>query len=340
MRQLTDAREQGTLCATCHIGNHAKGMFITHAMYMAGHPPLPAFELQHFVASMPAHWRGPRETYDKLANFNQRQRYFELNFGPYAAASSVKPDQLFWETRQLLLGAISAAEASIELVAQAGEHWGDYALYDCAACHHELRTPSVRQQYRQGNAPGRPRLQDWPTPLLTVALHMADPTDRVKALRQKLAATVSQTPFGEPSACATIATQLQLALRETNETLSLQILGADEARQVLGHLASSSDEDLLDYYAARQAVWGLQTVDDELAFQGHAIDDATRQLIRELGKRGQQTLISTRLPAGRALSLLDPVQGESFLSAELERMRQYDADFLHMQFDALRKRLR
>ena len=45
------------LCLSCHVGNAAQGKVITHAMYAAGHPPLPAMDIATFALNQPQHWR-------------------------------------------------------------------------------------------------------------------------------------------------------------------------------------------------------------------------------------------------------------------------------------------
>ena len=44
-------------CFSCHIGNVEEGKLVTHAMYAAGHPPLPSIEIESFAKQMPRHWR-------------------------------------------------------------------------------------------------------------------------------------------------------------------------------------------------------------------------------------------------------------------------------------------
>ena len=145
-----------------------------------------SFELQTYVSNLPAHWRDLSSTYASLKNYSQRDAYFAVNLGiPKEHIPRVVADS-FWETRTMLLGALQAAEQSISLLADASEdqHWGDYALYDCASCHHELRLPSLRQKRAAHEVPGRPRLFEWPTPLVEVAVQLVGPEQGVKQARQ------------------------------------------------------------------------------------------------------------------------------------------------------------
>jgi hypothetical protein len=59
MVDLRDPAVRAELCMSCHVGNAAQGKVVTHAMFAAGHPPLPPFEVALFSKNMPQHWRDP-----------------------------------------------------------------------------------------------------------------------------------------------------------------------------------------------------------------------------------------------------------------------------------------
>ncbi len=332
MRNLVDARVQSQLCGSCHIGDHRRGMFITHEMYVAGHPPLPNFELQKFVTSMPAHWRGATETYNSLSAFVGREEYFAQNVELGNQQAPALQDT-FWETRTLLIGAIIAAEQSAALTAESGEHWGDYALYDCTACHHELRIPSARQNRTGHETPGRPRLLQWPMPLAEVGLALIESSAGVSAARESLSRAINASPFGDPTTCLPAAVRLQAELRQASQRLAESPMGAQQTRRVLLELTNTPSDYLLDYHSARQAIWAMQLIDFELASKNVPLDAITRPLIHELGHSSQQTLVSTDLPIGRTGTLYDvhpenPEGSLSYLQAELQRQRQYDSQEL------------
>ncbi len=48
-------------CASCHVGNKDEGKFVTHEMYAAGHPPLPAFEPVTYALQGPPHYYSHRD---------------------------------------------------------------------------------------------------------------------------------------------------------------------------------------------------------------------------------------------------------------------------------------
>ena len=57
MTNLHEPAKRIELCVSCHVGDVACGKFVTHDMFAAGHPPLPAFEIETFMDQMPPHWR-------------------------------------------------------------------------------------------------------------------------------------------------------------------------------------------------------------------------------------------------------------------------------------------
>ena len=57
MTDLWDPIVRVRTCVSCHVGNVEQGKVLTHAMYAAGHPPLPGIEASTFAAAMPNHWK-------------------------------------------------------------------------------------------------------------------------------------------------------------------------------------------------------------------------------------------------------------------------------------------
>jgi hypothetical protein len=116
------------LCVQCHVG--APGRDVDHDLIAAGHPRL-NFEFAAFHAHMPRHW-------------------------PDAKDRAGRPD---FEARAWAIGQLATAHAALELLAHragdAGKPWPEFAEHDCLACHHNLRSPSWRQQLGYGKrAPG------------------------------------------------------------------------------------------------------------------------------------------------------------------------------------------
>ncbi|TVP98958.1 MAG: hypothetical protein EA381_11140 [Planctomycetaceae bacterium] len=268
MRDLVSVSNQANLCIDCHVGNPKLGMFVTHAMYAAGHPPLPNFELETFCRSMPRHWRDDREQVEAftLAAFPGKDAYFQANFPALAPALS-HPDAaknpIAWDSRRMLVGAAAARRRAAEMIVWAAESeglWGDYAFYDCAACHHELRRPSPRQERGYPGAPGRPRLHEWPD-VLTQAIA---PASSAAAAQQNLVRAVSAVPFGNPVECRDAAKDCAAALDAVAQRLeSGVILRVNDLTNLLIRLAAIPPEHLIDYPTARQIVWAIQIVSGE-----------------------------------------------------------------------------
>ena len=108
---MIPARAAEAACLRCHVGTRERR--VDHDLLAAGHPVL-AFELDYYARNMPAHW-------------------------------NVHAGNAGWGA-PFLTGHVSALRASDGLRGHGGP-WPDFALYDCAACHHEYR--------RYGREPAR-----------------------------------------------------------------------------------------------------------------------------------------------------------------------------------------
>jgi hypothetical protein len=60
-RDLRDPEIKAALCMSCHVGNADEGKVVTHAMFAAGHPPLPPIEIATFTRNEPQHWRDAKD---------------------------------------------------------------------------------------------------------------------------------------------------------------------------------------------------------------------------------------------------------------------------------------
>ena len=139
------------LCAGgCHVG--VPGMEVDHDLIAAGHPRL-NFEFAAFNAAMPHHWPDAKDR------------------SPSADPNRGGPD---FEARAWVVGQLMTAKASLELLAdRADEHskvWPEFAEYDCAACHHDLKSISTRQSKDYYGKPQARRLPwgNYVTPLKDV----------------------------------------------------------------------------------------------------------------------------------------------------------------------------
>lgn len=204
MIDLRHPVKRAELCLSCHVGDANDGKVITHAMYAAGHPPLPAIEIATFAQNQPQHWRNASDV-----------PYFQNASDKIKRDYHLVPLQ-FQQTRFALVGAIVALRETMQLIADradpspketvaklwpelavtggspvpataqaALERWPELAMAhsDCYGCHHELRSKSWRQTRGYGyplpdgkmlpGIPGRPQIKSWPISLIELAVIQA-----------------------------------------------------------------------------------------------------------------------------------------------------------------------
>lgn len=347
MRDLVSTDAQSQLCFSCHVGDLQQNMFVTHRMYAAGHPPLPSVELSTLVEAMPRHWRRPDELYQSLKEDPQRDSYFALNMPALAERSGGEPpiDQLPWQTDAIITGALASQQQALRLLSRAAapdslpsdrQHWGDYALYDCAACHHELRLPSTRQAARRSGVPGRPRAPEWPQALAHAVEQASGEDQHLASLQNRFQQAMTQRPFGDRNAVSQAAAELDRALEQVKKRAAAQGLNVDFSRNMLVALAQTPDDLLVDYHAARQVNWAIRSIDCELARLGKPLPADVRATIAKLGT-GDATAsvyVSADLPSG-----LDKAIYPEFVKEELDRQAGYHSEQFSKQLKALAEAL-
>jgi len=261
MTNLRDPVRRTELCLSCHLGDIACGKFVTHDMFAAGHPPLPAFEIESFLEQMPPHWR------------------------------TVAP---LSRTRSVALEGLVALRASVRLLADANRlpqqqgHAGtgpcDFAVYDCTACHHELHIPSARQERGYfGGAPGRPSLRAWNMPLAMAAIK---PSTLDAALARLQSATRGR-PFGDAQALQTAARDVVSQLDQAIGSLRSKPLDGAESRRLVEQICRLGAESPLDYDTAWQLTGALRAIVADLDRPGPGeaaipFDPKIKSLIEEL----------------------------------------------------------
>ena len=191
MHDLRNPIAKAQNCLSCHLGEVATGRIITHQMYAAGHPPLPAFEMEAFSAGMGPHWKRVWEKSPKIQQL-AAEAHYETEGASELERSLVGALVALRETARLVNDYASVTEND------AKDHpWPELALYDCQACHHELAVPSWRQEVGYGRlVPGRPSLVRWPRRLAAVAFAEAGLPIDVDALLEPFVAVLNRRPFG------------------------------------------------------------------------------------------------------------------------------------------------
>lgn len=327
MTNLRDPVTRTELCLSCHLGDISAGRFVTHEMYAAGHPPLPAVEIETFLDRMPRHWRLDSERKSEaVAQTDPKKRaavekILELNgYQPFARSQAA------------LLEGLVALRASIKLLADQADpsllphgdsnpHLGlaEFALYDCAACHHELKVPSDRQTRGYfGAAPGRPPLKYWSLPLARVASGAHDSAADFDTILAPLHAAINRKPFGDLSTVRKAATeaigQLDFAIAELKSSLKQKPLDNKAAVQLARQLCDLGSKAPLDLDSAQVLVGVLDTLAAELKSQ-RSLPEAAEAVLDDLKHSVALDLPSTAFscePHESSIKSTAPVEFDPF----------------------------
>jgi hypothetical protein len=281
MRDLWDPAKRSETCLSCHVGdsdpnNHR---VITHDMYAAGHPPLPSFEVATFCNSLPRHWELMREKSGQLQKEAYHWNSKELEQTKLVIvgfAASLR------DSMKLL-----AVQAETALKASDAEHKNvDFAQFDCAACHHDLKNPSWRQKRGSEGPPGRPRVKPWSSALLNLCIWQAGATDEErtklaaewKTKSAELQTAFQDRPFGDPAKLAKAARGLatwidEKLIKPLNPDTDLKVAEATRfdkkaavalLKQLAQDIASAPESQVMDYDEARQTAWAFRAIYEEV----------------------------------------------------------------------------
>lgn len=238
MNDLRDPETRARVCLDCHVGNVDEGRFVTHEMYAAGHPPLASVNVVGYAEQMPPHWK--------------------------PAAAQVEDDP-FLATRQALTGSLLAGEFAMRQAAQVHEGAPDFAVFDCDACHHELRSPSWRSSRREGGTPGRPEYREWSLRAAVRASNLlGDDAARVQVREHtdRLRASLQGRPFGGGDQADAQAAPLALAVvwRDEAQRLTGRRLTPVEVERVVVTVLEEALDPARppDYDTARSLAWLLR----------------------------------------------------------------------------------
>jgi hypothetical protein len=252
MHDLRNPARKAENCSGCHLGDVASGRLVSHAMYAAGHPPLPAFEVESFGRGMGPHWK---RVWEKSPRVREAARA--------AGYRTEAADELHRSLIASLVVVREAAELVTDYVALDDEGrarpWPELSLYDCQACHHELRIPSGRQQAGYGGlVPGRPSVARWPRPLAGVAVEAAGLEHDLDAVLGPWEAAFNERPFGRPERLVSDAAGR--TARERLDAAVAALLAADgdpaSRREILASLVAAGRR-AGDFESARLPGWVL-----------------------------------------------------------------------------------
>jgi cytochrome c554/c'-like protein len=360
---FTDVRSPVTkaqLCASCHVGSIDEGKLVKHEWYASGHPPLPSFELASFEAQMPVHWKPlaekksfalregslPRDDVGIAANLRTlqdagipndaiRANYLEANFTDVAAAG-----RDLSRTKDATVAGASVLRAYVQIVgdyaALAAENkaaWPELALYDCSACHHELRSGlGVNSRPKRSHTPGRPPLATWPTVLAQLAARQAAGHDDVKSRARwsliekpllQLDRATTDRPFGDPAAMRTAAESLSAALAQLAADAANTRFDEAAAKTAIRFLTDPAQYETNDFFTARQAAWATRAIGSDLG-----VRESDR-----LFPSGPNDPLALELPSGPERSVVEN------LARWLGAATRYDPAWFREELKAARARL-
>lgn len=250
MEPLYDMGARAVACAGCHVGAPAQiegGKEVVpvrdmnHDMIAAGHPRL-NFDFADYQARLPRHWQ-------------EKQR---LEKG--TPAYEPNPAKVW------LVGRAAHAEAACKLLedrvkrATANDErtpWPEYAEFNCAACHHSLRSPNseTHGDWRQGlnHIGGRPLgVAPWqPIWPLTSAAGLALPTRDDALLKNVMKAAESRPSRNAGPEAGTAAGKMKT---KRDEWLAL----SDDAANALAlqYVKGAKQPQLPEWDAAAQLFYG------------------------------------------------------------------------------------
>ena len=275
MVDLRNPARQTALCVSCHVGER-DGKVLTHAMFAAGHPPVPTIDVATSGDYLPRHWRLLREK----PGADEKGRFERTRLAIVSSSSVLKASM-----------ALLAEESRSKQSPIPGAGWPDYARFDCSSCHHELVRPSPRQQRGYEGAPGRPPLARGYSRLVRLAIeellkedasHLLGAMDgHEKALRE----ATSSRPFGRLPDLGDAASQYASWAEDVAGRLSNAPLGADRVRTLLRRLVREASETDLEMDAASlvaRAAWAFYADLGPDAKSDRKIVEALRALSRDL----------------------------------------------------------
>src|SRR5262249_16409893 len=145
----------------------------------------------------------------------------------------------------------------------------DLALFDCYACHHDLKIKSWRQERGYTGKPGRPQFRPWLTALPQLGVLLVkqdDSTEQFQSACAELRKAFDAQPFGKPDEVASTAPALQKTLQafEPNLVSAAASLNETNLSSLLQQVCERGASETSDYDSARQLAWALRVIHEEL----------------------------------------------------------------------------
>jgi hypothetical protein len=289
---FTDVRspvKKAALCTSCHVGSISEGKLVKHEWYAGGHPPLPGFELASYQNQMPVHWKsladkptfafrdgtlarddtGIAANVRALRDAGIPENAIKAN---YLEANGIEPNAVkdISRTRDITVGGAGVLAAYVRLVgdyaslaAEGKAAWPELALYDCSACHHELRAGlAVTTRPKRKHVPGRPPPATW-TAALAILAERPDSTP-LSDQGLQLDRAMTERPFGKPQAIREAAQPLADALLQLATETAKSRYPEATAQKAVQLLTDPAHVEINDFYSARQVAWALRELAKDL----------------------------------------------------------------------------
>ena len=216
------------VCMSCHLGSRSR--FASHTMMAAGHPRL-SFELDTFTEI----WRtsGGREHYRRDSG---------------AGVGS----------RTWLRGLVKSATVRLDLIESHGKGQGvmpEFAVYNCYACHRQMRVEAWAGPQPDDLAPGSLRFDD---SALRVLIAAFDGAKRSIAQQLRAATRQWQKSLNNPQQLAIAQQNLRRVLAAGSGEIAGMNFSAVQSKAMLDSLVAAAQRgEFPDYASAEQAAMAI-----------------------------------------------------------------------------------
>jgi hypothetical protein len=262
---IRSPKTQARVCLSCHLGERRLNRVVTHEMYAAGHPPLGGFALDTYREQMPRHW----------AMFHEKPAEVRADF--FAKAKDARVTERP-RTQLLMVSAVMALHQTAQLVADLAEDrsaltpdgeelarsWPELAMFECAACHHDLKAEAWRQEAaldRGRRTPGRPLIREWSILMAQLAAQAAGRSEESWERRvTPLLKALDERPFGIPAEVVRQSREVAAWADELAEELENRDWNAADLRPLARRLAEAGARTWPEYESARGLLWSIETV--------------------------------------------------------------------------------
>ena len=280
-RDLENSAVAAQVCLSCHLGNPEESKVITHAMYAAGHPPLPPFDLPKFMQeTCKKHWLDLDEKSTKWTDETQgdaklRLEYLKKHFKSSTSESTATIPTLnaqiqshFRKTQQSIVGQLTANLMSHDLMLHnttPGQTWGDYAVYECVGCHQTLYKNIRGALGQPDRVPGRPLGFLWTRPV--VASLKSNDLATLGSLQTRLDQELNATPFGSLPAIQSALTEFSSqrdSIKKQISDLAIEPLSLENADRWITQYLQERKVLMGNEWVAKQAFWTLETYFQDL----------------------------------------------------------------------------